>query len=74
MHDVAQITHRRTVLQLLTGLGIGSSVFARCLADEVAQSSGDVDADAIARAEWIAGIELTEQQREETAAAVRRVI
>ncbi|MCA9057610.1 MAG: amidase [Planctomycetaceae bacterium] len=74
MHDVAQITHRRTVLQLLTGLGIGSSVFARCLADEVAQSGGAVDADAIARAEWIAGIELTEQQREETAAAVRRVI
>src|SRR5690554_1721698 len=62
---------RRAVLGTLAGLGIGTPVFQRALAAEV-ERSPEVTAEMIQQAEWIAGIELTEQERKAAAAAVTR--
>ncbi len=53
---------RRSVLTALSGLGIGSAVFARALWAQAA-ADGKVTADMIRQAEWIADLELTDQQR-----------
>jgi Asp-tRNA(Asn)/Glu-tRNA(Gln) amidotransferase A subunit family amidase len=60
---------RRSILQALAGLGVGTQVFQRALAASV-QASGKVTAEMVAQAEWIAGIELAEGQRDEVAAAL----
>lgn len=64
---------RRRVLQSLSVAGIGSLVFRRALADEVAKT-GTISAEAIASAEWIAGLELSEADRNATASAMRGVV
>lgn len=58
--------NRRKVLQALAGVGIGSIVFQRALAAQVVKEGG-VTAEMIQQAEWIAGLELTDDQRRETA-------
>jgi Asp-tRNA(Asn)/Glu-tRNA(Gln) amidotransferase A subunit family amidase len=62
--------HRRRLLHVLAGLGVGTVAFQRSLAAMAADK--DVSADMIRQAEWIAGIELTEEQRRETADSVER--
>ena len=64
---------RRHVLEGLTGLSIGSVAFRRALAAQVA-TQGSVTAEMIRQAEWIAGLELTEEEREQTAARLRGVL
>jgi Asp-tRNA(Asn)/Glu-tRNA(Gln) amidotransferase A subunit family amidase len=54
--------HRRRLLQALAGLGIGSAVFQRALVAQT-QPAGTVTLDMIRQAEWIAGIELNDEQR-----------
>jgi Asp-tRNA(Asn)/Glu-tRNA(Gln) amidotransferase A subunit family amidase len=62
---------RREVLRVLAGAGIGSLVFQRALAAQ-AEAAGSVTAAMIQEAEWIAGIELSDKDRESTAGAVQR--
>lgn len=59
---------RRRALQILGTAGIGTSVFRRALAAKVVD--GPISPQMVEEAEWIAGIELTQAQRE---AAVKRL-
>ena len=61
--------NRRRVLQALVGLGVGTGVFRRALAAQ-AENEGVITAEMIKQAEWVAGLELTEEQREATAHAM----
>ncbi len=67
---VASRPTRREVLSALAGLGIGSAVFQRALAAQA--EKGTVTADMIKQAEWIAGIELTEEERSAAAKEVEQ--
>lgn len=64
---------RRQVLGALGSLGIGSAVFQRALAVQVAQAAS-VTPEMIKQAEWIAGIELPEDARKTTAQALERLV
>lgn len=57
--------HRRTALKVLTGLGIGTATFQRSLASQ-AEKATEVTADMLLQAEWVADIELTDEEREST--------
>ncbi len=67
----AEGLRRRTILKSLAVLGVGSSIFHRALAAQVARSAS-VTPEMIKQAEWIAGLELTEQERASTARSVER--
>lgn len=54
--------HRRRLFQALAGVGVGSAVFQRALVAQTEQT-GTVTVDMIRQAEWIAGIELNDEQR-----------
>lgn len=69
----AGLCDRRQVLQVLTAAGIGTGVFRRAVADEVARTT-EITAETLARAEWIAGLSLSEAERTATAAAVQGVV
>ena len=62
--------NRRSVLSILSALGIGSATFQRALAS--AAENETITKEMVAQAEWIAGIELTEEQREMAADALAR--
>jgi Asp-tRNA(Asn)/Glu-tRNA(Gln) amidotransferase A subunit family amidase len=62
---------RRKALQILAGMGIGSTVFHRALA-AVAEDAKAVTPDMVRQAEWIAGIELDDGARQSAAAALDR--
>jgi Asp-tRNA(Asn)/Glu-tRNA(Gln) amidotransferase A subunit family amidase len=62
---------RRAILKGLAAIGVGSPVFHRALAAQVAQSAS-VTPEMIKQAEWIAGLELTEKERESTARSIQR--
>jgi Asp-tRNA(Asn)/Glu-tRNA(Gln) amidotransferase A subunit family amidase len=53
---------RRQLLAALAGIGIGSTVFQRALAAQ-AEKEAKITAEMVQQAEWIAGLELTEEQR-----------
>lgn len=53
--------NRRSALALLGSLGIGSTIFQRALAAHAIQ--GEITSQMIKDAEWVAGIELTDEQR-----------
>ncbi|MEQ9409355.1 MAG: amidase [Fuerstiella sp.] len=65
--------NRRTALCLLGGLGIGTTAFQRALAQEVADGR-EVTPDMVKNAEWVAGITLTEEQREEAVQSLQGVL
>ncbi len=67
-HSVA--IHRRRVLKVLVGLGIGTGAFQRALAQQVAEQ-GAVTAEMLKQAEWISGVELSDEDRAATARALR---
>ena len=60
---------RRTVLKGLTALGIGSATFRRALAAQAAQA-GAVTPEMIREAEWIAGLDLTDDERTASARSI----
>jgi Asp-tRNA(Asn)/Glu-tRNA(Gln) amidotransferase A subunit family amidase len=62
---------RRTILKSLAALGVGTATFRRALAAQVA-SAGRVTAEMIKQAEWIAGLELSEKERTDTARTIER--
>jgi len=61
---------RRSLLQTISGLGIGTLVFQRALAAQVEQPNR-ITADMIQQAEWVAGIELSEEEREVAARSLQ---
>ncbi|MCA9050956.1 MAG: amidase [Planctomycetaceae bacterium] len=71
--DSSYLPARRRILQVLAAAGIGTPVLHRVLADQTA-ATGKLSAQDIARAEWIAGVTLTDQERETTAQALAGTI
>ena len=66
----AMVVHRRQALKALTALGVGTVTFQRALAAQ-AGNEGKVTPEMIKQAEWIAGLELTDKEREETAGTLQ---
>lgn len=64
---------RRTILKSLAAIGAGSAGFHRALAVQ-AEAQGKVTAEMIKQAEWIAGLELTEDERKKTADGLNRTL
>lgn len=64
---------RRAILRGLAALGVGSATFHRAVAAQAA-AAGQVTPEMIQQAEWIAGLELTEDERKETAGSIRRTL
>ncbi len=62
---------RRAVLKGLAGLGIGSVTFRRAIAAQAAQASR-VTPEMIKQAEWIAGVDFTDEERSSTARSVEQ--
>ncbi len=62
--------NRRETLAALAGLGVGTAVFQRALAAEI--DNDEITHESIRQAEWIAGIELSEDDRKAVADAVKR--
>ena len=69
--DKGEGFNRRSVLKGLAGLGVGTVTFRRAVAAQVAQA-GTVTPEMIKQAEWIAGLELTDDERTRTARSVQR--
>jgi Asp-tRNA(Asn)/Glu-tRNA(Gln) amidotransferase A subunit family amidase len=67
------LTTRRRVLKALAAAGAGTVVFHRAVA-ALAQESTHVSSEMIREAEWIAGVELTDEQRQQTAGTVDRAL
>ncbi|MDA1055675.1 MAG: amidase [Planctomycetota bacterium] len=65
--------NRRAVLASLAGLGIGTAVFHRALAQQVTTSSV-VTTEMIQHAEWVAGLELAEEDRAAVAGKVQSAL
>ena len=64
---------RRAMLKTLTALGVGTLTFRRALAAQAAQGLA-VTPDMINQAEWIAGLDLTAEERTSTARALQRTL
>lgn len=62
---------RRAILRGLAALGIGSVPFRRAVAAQAVEA-GQVTPEMIQQAEWIAGLDLTEDERKAAAASVKR--
>ncbi len=69
--SMSAVSHRREFLEVLGGIGIGTAVFHRALAAQV-EEVGKITKEMIAAAEWIAGIELDDQDRESLAKRMER--
>jgi len=67
------LVNRRRLLTWLGAAGTGTVVFQKALAAQ-GEVAGKVTIEMVARAEWIAGIELSETQRAETAAGLQDVM
>jgi Asp-tRNA(Asn)/Glu-tRNA(Gln) amidotransferase A subunit family amidase len=61
------------VFRLLAGLGIGSGVFQRALAADV-QQTGAVTPEMIRQAEWVAGLKLSDGERQAVLEDVTKVV
>jgi len=64
---------RRKLLHSLSGIGLGSLTLERALAAQ-AETAIEVTPTMVAQAEWIAGLELNEEQRAQAAAALNRAL
>mgnify|MGYP001033345731 CR=1 FL=1 len=65
-----ELVRRRTVLKGLAAVGAGSLAFRRALSAQAARD-GAVTPEMVAQAEWITGLKLTDEEREEVAKSVR---
>ena len=61
---------RRAILKALAVVGAGTATFRRALAAQ-SDAAGKVTAEMIRQAEWIAGLELTDKERESAAKQVQ---
>jgi len=64
---------RRAILAGLASLGVGSALFRRALAAQAA-GGATVSVEMVKQAEWIAGLELTDDERKETAENLKRTM
>src|SRR5947209_18117762 len=64
---------RRELLKSLAAAGVGTTVFQRALAAD-AEKAGDVTAQMIQQAEWVAGIALPEGERKELAKSLTQLV
>ena len=64
---------RRSALAALAGLGIGTTTFQRALVAQL-ETGVDLTAEMIAQAEWVAGLELSEQERQRAARSVAKML
>ncbi len=64
---------RREVLKVLGALGVGSAVFGRAVV-ALARDQPRITTETIQQAEWITGLEFTDQQREMMARGVNRTL
>src|SRR5262245_50232756 len=64
---------RRQLLHTLAGLGVGSAVFQRALAAQVEQT-GAVTPEMVKQAEWIAGLQLAEEDRKTVAGSLQGLL
>lgn len=69
----APLVNRRRLLTWLGAAGVGTIVFQKALAAQV-EDKGKITNEMVAQAEWIAGIELSETQRAETAAGLQKLM
>ena len=69
--DDSPIVNRRAILKGLAALGIGSATFRRALAAQAVEA-GKVTPEMVKQAEWIAGLELTDDERKATANSIQR--
>jgi Asp-tRNA(Asn)/Glu-tRNA(Gln) amidotransferase A subunit family amidase len=65
--DTPRRPDRRTLFKALAALGVGGAVFQRAAAAQ-AEKAVTVTADMVKQAEWIAGLELTDDERKAVAA------
>lgn len=68
-HDGASNRHRRQFLASLSAIGVGTATFQRALVAQVEATSA-VSSEMIQQAEWIAGIELDEEERQDVASSI----
>lgn len=64
--------NRRQILAAITATGIGSAVFHKAAASLAQEDESKFNAEMLKQAEWISGIELTDEQREEIVDSVQR--
>jgi Asp-tRNA(Asn)/Glu-tRNA(Gln) amidotransferase A subunit family amidase len=64
---------RRHVLKLLGSLGIGTAVFHRALAQDAANAK-KINADMVKQAEWVAGLNLNDEQRKTVVSGLERTL
>lgn len=67
------LPNRRSILAALSAAGVGSAVFQRALAAQ-AETTSEVTAEMIQQAEWVAGLNLSEEDRKVTAKAVQGAV
>jgi Asp-tRNA(Asn)/Glu-tRNA(Gln) amidotransferase A subunit family amidase len=72
VNPTGELTRRR-VLAALAAVGVGSATFRRAVAADAARQ-GDVTPEMLRQAEWVAGLELSDEDRESTAKAVTRTL
>jgi len=74
-NDPAEDPHndlsRRSILKALTALGVGTLTFRRALAAQAAQGVA-ITPEMIKQAEWIAGLDLTAEERTSTVRSLQR--
>ncbi len=63
---------RRALLKVLGAVGVGTPTFQRALAAQVQEQTGKVTPAMIQQAEWIAGLELTDDERQATVRALQQ--
>jgi Asp-tRNA(Asn)/Glu-tRNA(Gln) amidotransferase A subunit family amidase len=64
---------RRHILQLLASIGVGSTVFQRALAAD-AEKATAITAEMIQQAEWVAGLQLAENDRKTLAGSLNQAM
>ncbi|GAC1472384.1 MAG: amidase [Isosphaeraceae bacterium] len=65
--------NRRLILKAMAVLGVGTPVFQRAMAARMEDGS-QVTPEKIRQAEWIAGLQLTDKERESTARALKETL
>lgn len=65
--------NRRTLLAAIAGTGIGSTFFHRALAS-AAVGVNEITVEMVKDAEWVSGIELSDDERDETVSSLKRMM
>ena len=68
------VPSRRELFGVAAALGFGTTTFHRAVAAEALQPVTAVTAEMVEKAEWVAGITLTDDQRKQAATALTRTV